>query len=726
MKHIWTILLMLALVMSLPNLSHAQSPADVEISVDGENGNNVVLRWTPAVGEAYDIYRSTTDPFAGFVLIGHVGPDTGTFVDASGAYSKAFYYVTETGQWEFCRPIIVTNASTDTLFEHQVRVVFDSPEFDFSHCRSEGQDVRFLSFDRSHRLDYWIQFWSSPDTGVVWVEFDTIPASINDTLAWLYYGNARAETESDGAATFIAFSDFDSLFTACGPTDPTQWDSVISRNPATIIPNGPAGAWNDNIREIGNILVDSSLPDTLRYMCFFSGYPDGYNGANPETLYIGMAYSSDGDSWTTYGPVLGSPFEGIAAEDPYAVKVNDTTWYLYYEMRWDAPFCCIGLAISQDTCKSFTEYSENPVLQNGPGWESSDVSSPIVWVEGGTWYMLYEGRTGALGKIGLATSANGKEWSKYSGNPVLQDGPPGAWDDVWVCSGDLVKIGSTYYLFYHGWNGSIVRCGMATSSDLHSWTRYNENPLRSSATDEMMIFRKEDGDWVFHYDDYSSSIKQAYPFKFDTSDWVSTDWDLKPRGSIEGRYYGKDGAILLGGRPSRTSSANIHSVFTLPARGFAIEVKRQVDEAHCLHFSMGHGANLVDESGGSANWYHTTLDSGYFFHMPNTYTSACMIERMPGAVGLSGTYWTATANDFSNTAIHTLVYSDEDSLIWFVNDVEKGKGKDSTYDNQSKKLLITQGEYSNGWGGLQTIEWIFVRRYHYPQPTIILGAEQEN
>jgi len=53
-----------------------------------------VIRWTPSSSPFYNIYRSTTDPFAGFTRIGTVPTAIDSFIDPIGANTKAFYYVT--------------------------------------------------------------------------------------------------------------------------------------------------------------------------------------------------------------------------------------------------------------------------------------------------------------------------------------------------------------------------------------------------------------------------------------------------------------------------------------------------------------------------------------------------------------------------------------------------------------------------------------------------------
>ena len=113
---------------------------------------------------------------------------------------------------------------------------------------------------------------------------------------------------------------------------------------------------------------------------------------------------------------------------------------LYAEDKADTPFRNIRRWHGLD----FTNWVDDGVILRPrwwSWWESQDVSSPVVWREEQTWYMLYEGRggrkniityfsvlwhgllTGTIfnpgGKIGFATSADGIRWVRHQLNPVF-------------------------------------------------------------------------------------------------------------------------------------------------------------------------------------------------------------------------------------------------------------------------------------------------------------------
>jgi len=285
--------------------------------------------------------------------------------------------------------------------------------------------------------------------------------------------------------------------------------------------------WDQHIREIGNILYE---PDDTgyEYKTFYSGYKgrsftEAF-GYEEDKVYIGYAFSSDGKSWSKYGKVISHPLE-----DPYVIKV-DNTYYLYAEDKADTPFRNIRRWHSSD-CKRWVD--DGVVLRPRwwSHWESKDVSSPVVWKEGETWYMLYEGRGGGPynilgglfelwrhvdkdtklntgGKIGLATSVNGIDWVKHQSNPVFAgSGEPGDFDRDQVVPDEMVKIGSTYYLTYHGWNGSAWTSGIGKSSDLTSWVHADASFSPSSTV--MVYFDGKDCIAHYYLDD-SSGIYSGY------------------------------------------------------------------------------------------------------------------------------------------------------------------------------------------------------------------------
>jgi len=77
-----------------------------------------------------------------------------------------------------------------------------------NHCQDDFDDIRFTKSDGNTKLDYWIEEYTSGDNAVVWIEFDSIPASPDTATFYLYYSKADATSESNGDNTFLWFNDY--------------------------------------------------------------------------------------------------------------------------------------------------------------------------------------------------------------------------------------------------------------------------------------------------------------------------------------------------------------------------------------------------------------------------------------------------------------------------------------------------------------------------------------
>jgi predicted GH43/DUF377 family glycosyl hydrolase len=82
--------------------------------------------------------------------------------------------------------------------------------------------------------------------------------------------------------------------------------------------------------------------------------------------------------------------------------------------------------------------------------------------------------------IGRAISSDGIVWSKDESNPILVSGTSGAWDDFGVQFPSPIKISeNNYYMAYSGVNSTWTAwgIGIATSVDGLNWSKYDSNPV---------------------------------------------------------------------------------------------------------------------------------------------------------------------------------------------------------------------------------------------------------
>jgi len=249
----------------------------------------------------------------------------------------------------------------------------------------------------------------------------------------------------------------------------------------TYSPSTSALAWV----KVPNIPASSS---TTIYMYY--GKSSAISTSSGRTTFSFFDDFAEGREWTPYSgnPVL-SPSGTEALVAVKSVLCVDGTYYMYFGMNTPSGHRCIGRAISSDGFH-WTKDPHNPVLSSSPGqWDSVDVSLPNVWYENGEWYMLYGGNAVGLGSwhIGLATSSNGVDWTKSASNPVLPENV-GQWDSSTEPS-SVIKIDDTYYLWYYSIPHQI---GLATSTDLITWTRDANNPIFGSGYCDATTFKRGD------------------------------------------------------------------------------------------------------------------------------------------------------------------------------------------------------------------------------------------
>lgn len=268
-------------------------------------------------------------------------------------------------------------------------------------------------------------------------------------VAWLA-GAARAQSIPDGALVRYA------------------------GNP--LLTKGPSGSYDQ--LKIGPRAILREAPNVWKM--WYEAVPGGNQST---TAY---ATSSDGLTWTKYAgnPVMSpsEPWEGAGGtnheDSPTAVLKEDGRYRLWYHAI-SGTTRQIGYAESTDGL-TWTKFAGNPVLTPGPAgaWDADTVCEPRVIHVGAQYDMFYTHCAGSHG-IGLATSPDGKTWTKYSGNPVLTVGSSGAWDSLQVSWGEVYYDGQRFFMWYPGNNSSTTgfSLGLATSTDGKTWTRSPNNPV---------------------------------------------------------------------------------------------------------------------------------------------------------------------------------------------------------------------------------------------------------
>ena len=255
-----------------------------------------------------------------------------------------------------------------------------------------------------------------------------------------------------------------------------------TRHPSNPIFSGSGhGTWDKHVFS-PMVLYNS---DSSRYEMWYCGsYGPDVSGWYP--YQVGLAYSSDGITWTKYAgnPVL-SPTVGSWDETLvwacWVAREGGQYKMWYYGAANNIRK--LGYATSPNGI-NWTK-NPNPILSAGNAlWEVGGVLWPSILKNSGSYTMFYTGvnAAGTVYQLGRATSLDGINWQRDTiNNPVLSVGAPGQWDDLGVTAGlNCLKLDNTIYMWYTAWSSSISkgRIGLATSTnDGVTWDKYSGNPV---------------------------------------------------------------------------------------------------------------------------------------------------------------------------------------------------------------------------------------------------------
>ena len=193
-------------------------------------------------------------------------------------------------------------------------------------------------------------------------------------------------------------------------------------------------------------------------------------------------------------------------------------------------------------------------------YESYDIKArrTLKLKDGKFWslYGAYDSQTGyeaGVGSNGLASSSDGVNWTRFQNQPVLSiyDADRGAWENNVIYMPWLVEHQGMFDNFYNA-KGGPEQTGMATSSDLLSWTRYANNPVipvgasiyNTSFSSDPKVFWDRDH-WVcFFFGLGSGGAHIMAAFSRDLYNWTVDPVPL----------------YLAGGNPSGLDSSYAHKI----------------------------------------------------------------------------------------------------------------------------------------------------------------------
>jgi predicted GH43/DUF377 family glycosyl hydrolase len=310
-------------------------------------------------------------------------------------------------------------------------------------------------------------------------------------------------------------------------------------------PSNPVMVKQNAITEFYAIGQPSVIMEDDTFKMWYVAAGIDYKG---RVLY---AWSIDGTTWTKYGngavimdvDSAGSWDRGWLDTPEIVHGPNGYLLYFYGDTAGGGSpdpqvptSCALGVATSPDGI-NWSRFSGNPILTKGDtnSWENFWIESPaVLWDTATNQYMMWYSGVGKnwIIQTGLATSPDGLNWTKFPGNPVITNGVPQSYDDMWVAVPSVIKRNNQFEIWYSSFNSvaawdTIFIC-YATSTDGINWTKFAGNPLLNTFSPPSDTTVDKGGPWACDvvYDPNANNYKMWYEtaagFCYATSN-VTTD-----------------------------------------------------------------------------------------------------------------------------------------------------------------------------------------------------------
>lgn len=228
-----------------------------------------------------------------------------------------------------------------------------------------------------------------------------------------------------------------------------------------------------------------------------------YTGYDGKGYQSALAVSDDLLHWKHKGIILrrevgGNRWDRVGAAATWMIKESDNIydtprlkkvygkyWMVYHSYPstgYEEGPAEISLAWSEDEELLIWHRLEDPVFswKNGMEWEKGGLYKACIIYHEEVWYMFYNAKNTEkrwIEQTGLAKSSDLFHWERYDKNPILKV-TEGAWDGRFVSDPYIVKDQDQWLNFYFGYEHGHAQEGLAISDNLTDWDKL-EVPLMS-------------------------------------------------------------------------------------------------------------------------------------------------------------------------------------------------------------------------------------------------------
>jgi predicted GH43/DUF377 family glycosyl hydrolase len=221
--------------------------------------------------------------------------------------------------------------------------------------------------------------------------------------------------------------------------------------------------------------ADPSAFDTKSVDCPFVFHHAGrfymtYIGFDGQGYQTGLASSDNLTDWKKLGCILkrdpNSPITRFNIAMNWIVRENALSsvgelkkinnrflgvYHAYPNAGYESGPAVIGLCRSTD----LLHWQVDPPSlfpKDGAAWERGGLYKPCLVEHKGKFYLFYNAKTEGKRwheQTGVATSTDLKTWTRYAANPIIPNGPAGSWDEIFASDPCVLQANSREWAFFY-------------------------------------------------------------------------------------------------------------------------------------------------------------------------------------------------------------------------------------------------------------------------------------